>query len=67
LINCRTCVRKFEWSFEVAPRVADPRTREVDSISEVGPNLLLKIKVIARLPFAMNKPQQMPWRAAIRS
>jgi len=67
LINCRICVWNFEPSFEGTLQAADPGSQEVESVSEVGPVLFLKIKVIARLPFATNKPQQMPRHAAIRS
>jgi hypothetical protein len=67
LIDCRTCLWNFEPSFEETPQGVDPGSQEVESVSEVGPVLFLKIKVIARLPFATNKPQQMPRHAAIRS
>jgi hypothetical protein len=67
LIDCRSRARNLGPDLCPAQNGADPASRKLESLSEVGPVLFLKIKVIACLPFATNKPQQMPWRAAIRS
>jgi hypothetical protein len=48
-------------------RSARSASEELESVSEAGSVLFLKIKVIARLPFATIKPQQMLRHAAIRS
>jgi hypothetical protein len=67
LIYCRSRIRNSEPRFGETPQMTDPASQEVESVSEVGPVLFVKIKVIGRLPFATNKPQQMLRHAAIRS